>query len=86
MRKVILAVITAAPMLATLPVAAHADPYGRVPSIEHRDQFGMRYGEPFRHDGWERGRHFGWRSPWWFKRHHFEHDYGWYRGPYERRW
>jgi hypothetical protein len=86
MRMLVLAVLTAAPILATLPVTAHADPYGRGPFVQG-DQVGMRHGDHFRHDGWERGRHFGWqRHPWWVKRHRFFHDYGWYRAPHYRSW
>lgn len=81
MRTLVFAVVAAAPMLATLPQAAHADPFGRGPYVEHGGQFGHRH----RHDGWEHRRHSGWhRLPWWFKRHHFEHDYGWHRGPHHR--
>ena len=83
MRKLVFAVMTAAPILATLPVAAHADPFGPRPHVEHGDRFGPPRGDQFRHRGWEHGHHYGWQQhPWRFKRHRFEHDYGWYRGPH----
>ena len=84
MRKLILAVITAAPMLATLPVAAQADPFGPG-RMERGDHFGGRHGEHVRPG--EQGRHFGRHGhPWWFRGHRFEHDYGWYRGRDRRGW
>jgi hypothetical protein len=83
MRKLVFAVMTAAPILATLPVAAHADPFGPRPYVERGDHYGPRYREDFRRRGWEHGQHHGWyRHPWWFKRHRFDHDYGMYRGPH----
>jgi len=81
MRTLVFAVVAAAPMLATLPQAAQADPFARGPYVEHRGHFADHH----RHGGWEHRRHSGWhRMPGWFKRHHFEHDYGWHRGP--RHW
>ena len=85
MRKPVLALVAAVGLLAALPaVTAQAEP-AFVPA-----QYGSGHGprhdwrDHDRHDAWRPGHRFGWH-PWWLKRHRFEHDYGWYRGPYYRR-
>jgi hypothetical protein len=77
-------------MLATVPaIPAQAEPAGRG-QIENVDQLSARHrdrgwGHRYRHEGWRRGHHFGWRGyPYWLKRGHFGHHYGWYRGPSHR--
>jgi hypothetical protein len=87
MRKLALAAVAAATMLATVPVmTAQAEPIGRG-QFENVDQFSARHRDHgwrhhYRHESWRRGHHFGSHGyPWWLKRRHFDHDYGWYRGP-----